>query len=234
MPARRISHLDRDSVVAMLRKLVRSRGEGVTRNEFAAHVGVHYMTLEKHCGPWKELRAAAGLKRPCATRPQTVSDQFLIDEFRRITRQLGRPPRPFEFNQASTVRYATLITRFGTAEALHRRVKICDEFEQTFGTLSFPPASLPPGWDDAWLRELWTRLQIRFVMRSSDLRAEFAAAEAAASAPDGSASSGSDQRLLPCDVIFCAEDDWPAAPVPVLVAAELLGERSYRTAVSEP
>lgn len=214
MPQRPVYQWDVDEVVARLRELAQSRGEGITRREFSKALGIDASTLTKYCGNWRELRAAAGLKRPCARRLPEVSDDALIEEYRRIVKQLGRPPREAEFDRLSSlIRYSSMIRRLGDP---HRRARIRDEYEQTFGTRSMTDQTPDMPWDEAWLRELWPRVRVGYALRSSDLCEGFQATSS------------------PCDVIFCAVHDWPTAPVPVLVAVQVLGERAQQQPVSQP
>jgi hypothetical protein len=221
VPARPVQ-LDVDEVVAKLRELAQSRGEGVTHAEFADHLGIDRSTLTRRCGRWRDLRAAAGLQHAPARRPPAISDDALIEEYRRIVKQLGRSPREFEFDRLSSMmRYSSMIRRLGDP---HRRARIRDDYEQTFGTRLMTDQTTDVPWDEAWLRELWPRVRVGFVLRSSDLRERFVQSRArSAGEAHGRPCVGLEQ---PCDVIFCAVHDWPTAPVPVLVASQVLGDRA--------
>jgi hypothetical protein len=233
MPGRPVYQLNVDEAVARLRELAQSRGEGVTRRELCQALGIDATTLMRHCGCWRDLRAAAGLQRPCARRPPDVSDDTLIEEYRRIVKQLGRPPREAEFDRlSSTIRYSSLVRRLGDPG---RRARIRDEFEQTFGTRPMTDLTTDVPWDEAWLRELWPRVRIGHALRSSDLREGFLQSRgSSAGEAQGLQSVGLSGASTPYDVIFCAVHDWPTAPVPVLVASQVLGERAQQPPVSQP
>jgi hypothetical protein len=225
-------HFDTTEIIASLRDLAQSRGENITLHEFCSHLGISQSTLLRRCGRWQNLRTAAGLKRPRAPLHTEFSDSQLIDEYRRIATFLGRPPRESEFNRLSPARYSTLIRRFGDSDALHRRARIRDEYEETFGKQDLTDDRPQIAWDESWLRKLWPRIRVRYALRSSDLREQFnrSRGEGAGEA-HGRTAVGVD---TPCDVIFCAVHDWPTSPVPVLVAARVLGERARQPPVSQP
>jgi transposase-like protein len=213
MPKRGFEKISRDEILAALRRYTEGRGEQVTMQEFCGHLGISPSTLLVRWGRWRELRRAAGLMRPRAAPPVEFSDSFLIAEYRRICKELGRPPKEAEFNQRARCRMITLYKRFGTLAAIRRRAQIADDFAACFGR-DLPTGGKPRmAWDEAWLGELWKRVRVGFVLHSSDLMG---------------------RGPLSYDVVFCARHDWPVCPVPVLVAAEVLGERATATGVAEP
>jgi len=205
MPTRGFEKISRDAILAALRRYTAGRGEQVTMQDFCGHLGISASTLLVRWGRWRDLRRAAGLTRPRAAPSVEFPDSFLIAEYRRICKELGRPPKEAEFNQRARCRMITLYKRFGTLAAIRRKAQIADDFAECFGH-DLPMSGKPRmAWDEAWLGELWKRVRVGFVLHSSDLMG---------------------RGPLPYDVVFCARHDWPVCPVPVLVAAEVLGERA--------
>ena len=213
MPRRGFEKIGREEILAALKQYVEGRGEEVTMREFCRHVRVSPTTVLKRWGRWRDLRKAAGLMRPQACASVLFSDRFLIDEYRRICKELGRPPCEGEFNRLASCSWVTLYKRFGNMEAIRRRARLEDEFEEWNGGPRAPTGKPELAWDEAWLERLWReRLRVGFALFSSDLRGRV---------PEE------------FDVVFCAEHDWPGCPVAVLRAVELLGGRARETPVGD-
>ena len=206
MPRRGFEKVSREEILASLRVYVEGRGESVTMKEFCGHLGISPSTLLERWGRWRDLRAAVGLRRPRAAPREEFSDRFLINEYRRICKELGRPPKEGEFNRLAACRWITLYKRFGNMEAIRRRARQEDEFEEWNGGPVVFPEKPQLAWDEAWLETLWReRVRVGFSLFSSDMRGRV---------PEE------------FDVVFCAQDDWPGCPVAVLRAVEVLGERA--------
>ncbi len=101
----------------------------------------------------------------------------------------------------------TLRVRFGNLSAIRRRAAVLDKYRETFGRDLEMSAKPRMAWDVAWLAEEWKRVRIGFALYCSDIKEP---------CPPG--------EPFPCDVVFCAEDDWPACPAKVIVAREVLKE----------
>ena len=203
---RRIEKVSREEIRVALEKYCEGRGESVTMTGFCRHLGISPSTLLNRWGRWQDLRRAAGLKRTRAMPREEYSDRFLIGEYRRLCKELGRPPKQLEFNRLASCSWVTLYKRFGNMEGIRRRARIEDEFEEWNGGPVVFPEKPQLAWDEGWLETLWReRVRVGFSLFSSDMRgrvpAEF-------------------------DVVFCAQHDWPGCPVAVLRAVEVLGERS--------
>lgn len=205
MARKRYEHISRAEIVAALKRFAMGRGEGVRIKEFCRHLGIARSTLLYRCGLWQNLRREAGLTRPKAPSTKELSDEFLIREYRRITKELGCPPTELQFDQRAKCRMITLYRRIGSMADIRRRAQVADEYAAYFGKDLEMPARPRLGWDHDWLKELWKRVRVGFTLYSSTLR-------------------GKDP--VPCDILFCAVHDWPGCPIPVLVAIDVLGERA--------
>ncbi len=218
MPRKGFERISREEILEALRRYVKEvevsagsgQGEKVTMKEFCRHLGISPSTLLERWGKWRDLRAAAGLKRPRAEHGVEFSDQALILEYRRVCEALGRPPTEAEFNQRAACRMITLYKRFGSLPAIRRRAEIQERYARVFGRETIEMGKPRLRWDEAWLRELLKRVRVGFALYSSDVRDRWTGAEP-----------------LPFDVLFCARHDWPGCPVPVLVAEVVLGERAF-------
>lgn len=206
--------ITRDGVLATLRRYAADHGEQFPMRDFCAELGVSPSTLLKRCGSWQDLRRDAGLKLRRASPSVTYPDEFLVAEYRRLCRELGRPPKPHEFARHSKCSMSTLYRRIGPVAAIRRRARVADEFAAFFGR-DLGEFFGRPGfsWDEAWLAELWTRVRVGFALCSSDLK-------------------GRDP--FPCDLLFCAHHDWPLCPVPAIVAHRVLGERATAKGTPPP
>lgn len=116
----------REEIVAALKQFAAERGESVRILDFCKHLGMARSTLLQRWGFWKDLRRAAGLKRPKAAPPVAFSEEFLLGEYRRICRELGRPPNQAEFDQRSKCSMDTLKKRFGSMARVRRRAQVAD------------------------------------------------------------------------------------------------------------
>jgi hypothetical protein len=213
-PAMPRHDITRDGVLAALKRYAADHGEQFPMRDFCAELGVSPSTLLRRCGPWRDLRRDAGLKLLRATPSVTYSEEFLVAEYRRLCRELGRPPTSNEFERRAQCGLSTLHRRIGRTAAIRRRAQVADEFAACFGRdLGEFFGKKRFSWDEAWLAELWKRVRVGFALCSSDLQ-------------------GRDP--FPCDVVFCAEHDWPLCPAPVVVAHRALGERATARGTPPP
>jgi hypothetical protein len=213
MPRKGSQRISREEILAALKRYAKGRGEDVRMQDFCDWLEISPLAVTKHWGPWKDLRRAAGLKRPKAAPPVVFSEQFLLGEYRRICKELGRPPTESEFDKRAVCSMITLHKRFGSMANVRRRAQVADEYAAFFGKDLEMPERPRLAWDHDWLKELWKRVRLGFALYSSTLR-------------------GKDP--LPCDILFCALHDWPGCPIPVLVASDVLGERATAQGVPLP
>jgi hypothetical protein len=107
----------RDDLMAKLRELESPTGRKLTEREFCELVGVSTSTIERHCGGWRQLRAAAGLLH----RSRRWKDVPLIQldiNLHRVALELGHFPTREEIDLHSRYSAAMHLKRWGSMEGL--------------------------------------------------------------------------------------------------------------------
>lgn len=85
--------------------------------DYETHGAYHWVTLHRAFGSWPEALCAAGLdpdERPYAGR---CDREELIDELRRVARELGRPPTAAEMDTHGAVTRRPYVREFGSWSA---------------------------------------------------------------------------------------------------------------------
>ena len=91
----------------------------MTLFEFSRHTGISQTAVRTHFGTWKNLRAAVGLA-PLKTRNQVYSDDEILDDVERLSRELGRFPGAMDLERHGRFAPATYYRRFGPNRKLRK------------------------------------------------------------------------------------------------------------------
>ena len=103
----------RGFILAEARRLFEVHGEGLTLERFCREANVASTSVRRHFGSWPALRRAAGMRRPRAHTEYVWTERAVLEEYERVTRQLGWCPGLREFAHHARCSSGSVKNRFG-------------------------------------------------------------------------------------------------------------------------
>lgn len=108
----------REYMLAEATRLAGIHGERLTLERFCREAGVSVASVFHYFESWRALRRAAGLTTPRANSGSKWTAQAILEEYERVTRQLGWCPGLYEFVDRARCSTTPVIQRFGGIRGL--------------------------------------------------------------------------------------------------------------------
>lgn len=183
-------------------RMVRLRlGHNLTAEQFRRETGYSARRMMNLWGSWTALQEAAEIVRE---RRRRISDAELLEAIGRVWREIGRAPSWNDLERLTGYCGTTYARRFGGKRQMVAAYQRHASRQRESGAPEHGPqaAAAERVRDAAWVRSMWERLTVAYVVSSSEMRER----------PHGL-----------CDLVVCLRHDWKGGAVRGVVMGEAAG-----------